>query len=98
MDTQTLIIVAVVVALVFFFMRRGKGGEAAAPAAACTAGQGGAACSGGGTACSSTGDLAAYRKAYPSNQIQGQVTCRHCGSNRVHAGHCDSCGATLYRA
>lgn len=94
MDAQTLIIVAVIAAVAFFIFRP-KGGGDAAPATAGPAAAGGAAPAAPAAA---LGDLAAYRKAHPSNQIQGKVTCHHCGSNRISAGHCDSCHSTLFRA
>lgn len=98
MDAQTLIIALAVAAVVFFFLRRGKGGSAEpaaspvmAPPAAPVAPAAPAA------ARSTLGDVQAYRKAHPSNQIQGKLTCHHCGSNRVGCnGGCENCGAKLF--
>ncbi|MBL0719882.1 hypothetical protein JI742_08265 [Piscinibacter sp. Jin2] len=94
MDAQTLIIALAVAAVVFFFLRRGKGGSAepaASPVMAAPAAP---------VATRSTlGDVQAYRKAHPSNQIQGKLTCHHCGSNRVGcSGSCENCGAQLFSA
>lgn len=90
MDAQTLIIALAVAAVVFFILRRSQGGSAEAAVAAPLA---------PAAAPAALGDVLAYRKAHPSNQIQGKLTCHHCGTNRVAcSGSCENCGAKLFSA